>query len=69
MEAIKKGKYRHYKGGLYEVLDTVKHSETEEVLVLYKAVDSSQLWVRPLQMFTEYVELEGKRLPRFAYLG
>lgn len=62
---IKTGIYRHYKGNDYEVLNTVKHSETEEVLVLYKSVKSDQLWVRPLEMFTEEIVVENKKVQRF----
>ena len=69
MQLPKKGKYRHYKGGLYEVIDTAIHSETEEEMVIYKNIDKPQLWVRPMKMFMEYVEHEGERIPRFAYLG
>ncbi len=50
---IKAGLYRHYKGAQYQVIDTVRHSETEEELVLYRALyGSKDLWVRPLAMFT-----------------
>lgn len=68
---IKKGKYRHYKGGMYRVLDTVKHSETLEDLVLYETLydnPRSKLWVRPLKMFSEKVEVNGRMVPRFEYL-
>jgi hypothetical protein len=64
---IKAGLYRHYKGAQYEVIDTVQHSETEEVLVLYRALYGEQgLWVRPLAMFTEAVMVQGAPQPRFA---
>ncbi len=69
---IKKGKYQHYKGGLYRVIDVVKHSETLEDLVLYKTLYEnpiSELWVRPLKMFIEKVKVNGKMQPRFKYLG
>lgn len=67
---IKLGKYRHYKGNNYEVLGLVNHSETLEKLVLYKALYSDfSLWVRPLVMFNEKVEVEGKKVQRFEYLG
>jgi hypothetical protein len=62
------GRYRHFKGGEYEVLGTARHSETEEVLVVYRPVTSPDWWVRPLEMFTETVEHEGRRVPRFAPL-
>lgn len=63
---IKKGTYRHYKGNEYEVIDTVKHSETEEDMVLYKTLyGDHSLWVRPLAMFIEKVMVEGKEVDRF----
>ena len=69
MQLPKKGKDRHYTGGLYEVIDTAKHSETEEFMVIYKEITKPLLWVRPLEMFTEYVEYKGECIPRFAYMG
>lgn len=66
---IKKGIYRHFKGNEYEVLHLAKDSETLETLVVYKALyGAGEVWVRPLKMFTETVEKDGKILPRFAYL-
>ena len=60
------GRYRHYKGGLYEVIDTVRHSETLEPMTLYRALYGAQgLWVRPAAMFAEEVEIDGLRQPRF----
>lgn len=60
------GKYRHYKGGEYEVIGVGKHTETEEKLVIYRAVDPPhQIWTRPYNMFFELVEIEGKTIPRF----
>jgi hypothetical protein len=60
------GKYRHYKGGEYEVLGTVRHSETLEPLTLYKALYGEQgLWVRPAAMFNEDVVIDGVRRARF----
>ncbi|MBP9855082.1 MAG: DUF1653 domain-containing protein [Candidatus Omnitrophica bacterium] len=72
--SIKKGIYQHYKGKKYEVVDLARHTETEEWLVVYKALyktDSivEHLWVRPLTMFVEEVSVEGKSVPRFQYLG
>jgi hypothetical protein len=61
------GRYRHYKGGEYEVLSVVRHSETLEPMVLYRALYGERgLWVRPHSMFFESVELNGIRQPRFA---
>lgn len=64
------GTYRHYKGNLYEVIDVVCDSETEEWLVLYRPLygESPVLWVRPLAMFTEMVMVDDKSVPRFAPL-
>jgi len=67
---IKLGKYRHYKGGEYEVIGVAKHSETTEEFVVYKALqDEGDLWIRPLKMFLEEVEFSGKKVPRFKYIG
>ena len=69
-KAMKPGKYRHYKGNEYQVIDLATHSETEEKLVLYHPLYGEQaLWVRPLDMFEEMVEVEGKQVPRFQYVG
>lgn len=69
MSEIQAGLYKHYKGPEYQVIDLVKHSETEEDLVLYKALYGNQgLWVRPLAMFIEQVEIEGKLVPRFKFI-
>lgn len=63
---IKQGIYRHHKGNLYQVLHTARHSETEEMLVVYRALYGGYgVWVRPLTMFCENVEIDGKTLPRF----
>ena len=66
---IKSGKYRHYKGDEYEVLGIAKHSETMEELVVYKSLDKNEIWVRPLKMFLEEVEINGKKVSRFKYIG
>ncbi|KTD58132.1 hypothetical protein Lsai_1464 [Legionella sainthelensi] len=66
MSLIKKGKYRHYKGNLYEVIDIAKHSESLENMVVYRALYSDfGLWVRPLKMFLEAVEINGEIRKRF----
>jgi cyclomaltodextrinase len=70
MEEIKIGKYSHFKGQEYEVLGVAKHSETGEELVVYKALyGQKELWVRPKEMFLETIELAGKKVPRFEFLG
>lgn len=67
MQRVAPGTYRHYKGNLYEVVDTARHSETEEWVVVYRALYGERgLWVRPLAMFTEGVEVDGVEIPRFA---
>ncbi|MEX1196799.1 MAG: DUF1653 domain-containing protein [Pseudohongiellaceae bacterium] len=69
MKDIKAGIYRHFKGGRYEVLGTAQHSETGELLVVYRPLyGEGGLWVRPLAMFTETVEREGMTQPRFRRL-
>ncbi len=65
---IKPGIYQHYKGYLYNVLYVATHTETLEKLVVYHPMYGDRnIWVRPLDMFAETVEYEGKTLPRFAY--
>lgn len=65
--ALQTGLYRHYKGREYRVLGLARHSESEEELVVYQALYGDfGLWVRPLAMFLETVEVEGETLPRFA---
>lgn len=64
------GRYRHYKGKDYEVVGIARHSETEEELVVYRCLYGDEsLWVRPLTMFLEQVEIEGRLVQRFAHLG
>ncbi len=63
---LKPGKYRHFKGGEYELLGIAKHSETLEPMVVYRALyGEGDLWVRPAAMWTETVERDGYRGPRF----
>ena len=67
---MKSGKYQHYKGPFYEVIDVARHSETEEEMVVYRTLYGDfSLWVRPLSMFTEDVLFEGKKVKRFTYIG
>ncbi|ADR33064.1 protein of unknown function DUF1653 [Sulfuricurvum kujiense DSM 16994] len=64
---VKSGLYRHYKGKYYEVIGVAKHSETEELLVVYRPLYGEQgLWVRPLEMFDEILPNGTKR---FTYSG
>jgi len=75
VEEIKNGKYRHFKGGLYEVIGTARHSETLEEMVVYRALYGSKefgdnaLWARPKKNFLEKVIVDEKERPRFEYLG
>jgi len=63
---LKLGKYKHYKGKEYDVIGVARHRETLEELVVYRALYGNHaLWVRPLKMFLEEVEVNGKKTPRF----
>ena len=66
MMQIEKGRYRHYKGNMYEVYMTAQHSETEEWMVVYKALYGTEgIWVRPYEMFVSKVEVNGQMTERF----
>lgn len=67
---LKKGRYKHFKGREYELIDIVTHSESLEKLVLYRALYDSEsaLWVRPISMWNELVTINGKSVPRFEYI-
>lgn len=66
---LQPGRYRHYKGGEYDVTGVARHSESEERLVVYRCLyDNNSLWVRPLEMFTEKVWHEGEWVQRFLRL-
>lgn len=70
MEEVKKGRYRHYKGGEYKVLYLVKNSETKEDMVVYQDINhEDKLWVRPKKMFLEEVEAAGIKKPRFEFIS
>ena len=70
MESIKPGRYRHFKGKEYEVLGVARHSETEEERGGYRALYGDVgLWVRPVSMWNETVERDGKTFRRFTYIG
>lgn len=67
LPAVPPGRYRHYKGGEYEVIGTARHSETLEALVLYRPLyNASGLWVRPYDMFFGDVVIDGRAQRRFA---
>lgn len=67
MVDITPGRYRHFKGNEYEVLGVARHSETLEDMVVYRALyGDGGLWVRPAAMWSETVEKDGYRVPRFA---
>ncbi|HTL47390.1 MAG TPA: DUF1653 domain-containing protein [Verrucomicrobiae bacterium] len=74
MKALRKGLYRHYKGKLYEVIGTARHSETLEKLVVYYALyktryGAKSLWARPEKMFRGSVLVNGRKQRRFRYAG
>ncbi len=67
---LEKGLYKHYKGNLYEVMMTAQHSETEEWMVVYKALyGDKEMWVRPYAMFVQKVEIDSVLIPRFEFVG
>ena len=70
MDDFRPGRYRHFKGNEYELLCTARHSETEELMVVYRALyGEGGTWVRPAAMWNEEIERDGKRFRRFAYIG
>lgn len=67
---LRLGRYRHYKGRDYDVIGVARHSETEEQMVVYRCLYGDySLWVRPLAMFRETVDVAGEQVPRFTYMG
>jgi hypothetical protein len=69
-ETVTRGRYRHYKGNTYDVIDVARHSETGEELVVYRQwCHPYGLWVRPLAIFFESVEAHGKKVPRFELIA
>ena len=67
---LNKGKYRHFKGNEYELIDIALHSETMEPMVVYRALyGENGLWVRPASMWNEFIDRDGYQGPRFQYLG
>ena len=66
---IKQGIYRHFKGNRYHILGVARHSEDGSKLVVYRPLYGAEgLWVRPVEMFLETVELNGQQVPRFEFL-
>ena len=67
--SIKKGIYRHYKGNLYQVIEVATHSETQEQLVVYRTLYGDySMWVRPLEMFEESIQVDGQKVARFTFI-
>lgn len=66
--------YRHYKGGLFDVLCVALHEDTQEELVIYESLQDSgdfkkgAIWARPYKAFVEEIEVEGKKMPRFTHV-
>ena len=70
MSTVRPGRYRHFKGNEYEVIGLARHSETQEEMVVYRALYGDfGLWVRPVSMWNETVERDGKTFRRFTYIG
>jgi len=68
--SLKTGIYKHFKGNLYEVLDLGRDSETEEWKVIYRTLyGDGGTWIRPYEMFTESIEINGEVVQRFEYMG
>ena len=69
-QTLRPGRYRHFKGNEYEVIGLARHSETQEEMVVYRALYGDfGLWVRPARMWNETVERDGKTFRRFTYIG
>ncbi|HIY22606.1 MAG TPA: DUF1653 domain-containing protein [Candidatus Flavonifractor merdigallinarum] len=70
MDELRPGRYRHFKGKEYQLLGTARHSETEELMVLYRPLyGEGGLWVRPAAMWSEWVERDGYAGPRFTLIA
>jgi hypothetical protein len=66
---VQLGKYRHFKGNLYELIEVAHHSESQEPVAVYRALYGDHgLWVRPLEMFLETIERDGAEIQRFQYI-
>ncbi len=57
--------YRHFKGRMYAIVQIARHSETLELYVVYESLDGNHTWIRPLNMFCEHIEKDGKKIQRF----
>lgn len=69
-ENLKPGRYRHFKGNEYRLLYVARHSETEELMVVYQALYGEHgIWVRPAKMWDETIERDSKTFKRFEYIG
>lgn len=69
-ETLRPGRYRHFKGGEYELLFVATHSETLEPMVVYRALYGERgIWVRPAAMWDEEIERDGQTFRRFTYIG
>ena len=67
---VRPGRYRHFKGNEYQVLGVARHSETEEEMIVYRALyGEGGLWVRPAAMWSEMIERGGQTVRRFTYIG
>lgn len=70
MSDIKPGIYKHYKNKKYKVICQATHSETREEVVVYQCLyDDYSIWVRPKEMFTELIEVDGRKIPRFEFIS
>lgn len=70
MSNIKPGIYKHYKNKKYKVICQATHSETREEVVVYQCLyDDYSMWVRPKEMFTELIEVDGRKIPRFEFIS
>ena len=70
MKEIKKGIYRHYKGGEYRILNEAKNSETQEEMIIYQDInDTKKIWARPKKIFLSEVEVDGETKPRFEFIA
>ena len=70
MDDFRPGRYRHFKGNEYELICTARHSETEELMVVYRALyGECGIWVRPASMWSEEITRDGKSFRRFTYVG